>query len=266
MGLIYSTDIVTLADVTLGNYSTTELVGYEHENLLELDNLCRHWRCADLDAWSGVYFAFSAPVALAAIAILDANFTKVKIYGSADTSVWSDPTDYYSQVKTISQNPYTGRYNIYIDISAGFTSYQYLLFNVDTTATAVGPYTTTWKAGSVVMCYSVEELTTGKAGMSPSATQARATYYLNNGRPRVVKKGSLWRYEDVINFPTGADADREEVLDLFTADDLNPGMLLYYNNGDTSQVYFGTKDASYQTEYVYDGIYTPGSFKFIEYI
>lgn len=258
MGLIYSTDIVTLADVTLGNYSTTELVGYENENLLELDNLCRHWRCADLDAGSGVYFAFSAPVALAAIAILDANFTKV--------NVWTDPTDYQSGLQTISQNPYTGRYNIYLDISAGFTSFQYLLFNVHSTATAVGPYTTTWKAGSVVMCYSVETLTTGRELMAPGASLPRTVQTLRNGRVRPVKQGSLWRFEDTIEFPAGVEGTRDDVLDLFTVDDFDPGILLYYNNGDTSEVYFGTKDPSFKTEFISDGVHKPSSFRFVEYV
>ena len=266
MSLIYSTDIVTLADVTITNYSTTEAVGHEANNVLVLDNLGRDWRCADTDVDSGMYFDFGSDGAdLAAIALLDANFSKVQIIGSDDAVNWDDSADYDSGIVTISRNPYTGRYNVYIN-TAAMSTREYVRVTVPTGASAVGRYTNTWKIGSVVMCYSVTELSTGRDSMAPGATQARLNPALSNGRLRPIKQGSLWRFEDIISFPTGAEADREEVLDLFTADDLNPGLLLYYNNGDTSEVYFGLKSPEFRSEYVMSGVCKPSSFKFMEYV
>lgn len=266
MGLIYSTDIVTLDDVTITNYSCSELDEHEKENVLELTNLQRDWRCDDLDVGSGMYIDHGSGGAdIVAIALLDVNFDHVRIYGSDDTISWLDSADTATGLLPVSLNHFINRYNIYVDLSS-FGNYEYHLITTPAAANAVGRYTTTWKIGSVVMCYSVTELSTGIAQNTPRAEQSRSVRTLANGRRRVRKLGNLWRFEDIIDFPAGSETDREEILDLFTADDLDPGLLLYYNDGDTSEVYFGTKDASFQTEYIFNDVYRPSPFKFIEYI
>ena len=263
--IILTNDIITITDAKITAQSTAS--GFAKANIFNHGTLKRRWRMNSLTK-SAVNPVINLDMAsartLTAIVLYDVNFDKVNILGHASdlTTDWTTAT-FDSGAISISQDAQTGRYDVYIPLTA--FNYRYLAIIAPVAASAVGSYTTKWEIGNVVLLDSGSTLSKNMAfGYSRGAEQAFAELKLASGHIERTTLGDL-KWSGTLKF--GARTTTEET-DLTTLNnlDISETLVFYENNGDTSKVYVCLRDDHYDGTMVTNDIVTSNSFKLIERI
>lgn len=236
--IVFSNSFVNVADANITARTTDASVGAK-VNVMDRWHLKRRFRANDVTANDYLLkFNFGAAQTLVAVVLLDVNFNTVKIQGHA-TDVWTSPS-YAGTNLTVSQNAITGRYNIYIPLTA--FNYQYLRVFIPTGTTAVGTYTTKWEVGTV--CF-LSAQTTLAHNMSYGFKQSGQHFYRENQAPHGgterILVGSSIAWNGVLPFGNRASSYGEELNTVNKMDMAQP-IIYYHNDSDTSEVYLCVRD------------------------
>lgn len=241
--IIFSTDIITVSDAEITPRS--QLTGYDDENIMDLWRLKRRFRADDLtqsDTNPLLRIDMSAAKTVPALVIDDVNFDTVCIKGHASdlTTDWTTASFAGSDL-TVSQNPITGRYSIFIPLTD--FDYRWMAIMTPAAASAVGSYTTKWEVGRVAILDTYTELTANMAyGFYQGADQQYADIAIpHGGRDRIDLSGGLVRWRGKVRWGNRSTAN---VADLRTINllGMSDPLVFYLNNGNTSEVYICVKE------------------------
>lgn len=241
MGFIISSDILDLGSIS----ARTENASYPAGNVSNLWHLKRRFRAQDATAGDWLLkFDLGSTTTVASIFLNDVNFDKVQIQAN-DSDSWDSPA-YDSGEVTISQNSYTGRYQVYIP--ASFTR-QWVRVYIPSTASAVGYYTDAWEVGTVVLLGSVTEIAKGAREIRRGAEDQIETVNLPSGAQEVVQVGDVFRWQGELSWIPRRAGDESELLTIHRTQRGNP-IIFYRNSGDSWDAYLCRRDTSYSaTEY-----------------
>jgi len=152
--------IITNSFVSLTNSMLTarsENASYPKVNSLKQLRLMDVFRGADVTATDYLLkLNYGAAQSVAAVALLNCNFDHAQIQGHA-SDTWGAPTSAGSSL-AVSQNPYTGRYNIFIPLTAW--NYQYMRIYIPAGSVEVGTSNSEWQIGTLVVMSSATPLAT----------------------------------------------------------------------------------------------------------
>ena len=236
MGMIFSSDILDLGTIS----ARSQNASYPASNVGDLWHLKRRFRAGDAITGDWLLkFDLGATISVAGIFLNDVNFDKVQIQAHG-SDAWSTP-DYDSGEIPISQNPFTGRYQVYIPVSF---SKQWVRIYIPSSATVVGDYTSAWEIGTVVLLGSVNELSKGAQELSRGASDQVQTIKLPSGAHEAVQVGDALRWEGEFAWAPRRIEKESDLLTLNRA--LRGDPLVYYDNqGDTWDAYLCRRDTSY---------------------
>ena len=263
--IIFTNDIIAVADANITVQSTA--TGFAKANVFNYGTLKRRWRMDSLtkSAVNPVMnFDLSAAKTLTAIVLYDVNFDKVNILGHASDleADWTGAT-FDSGAITVSPDAQTGRYDVYIPLTA--FEYRFLAIIIPAAASAVGSYTVKWEIGDVVLLDSGSPFAKNMSmGYSRGAERAFAELKLASGH---VERNSLGDMQWMGTLEFGIRTTTEEA-DLTTLNnlDISETLVFYENAGDTSKVYVCLRDDHYKGTYLANGIVTGTSIKLTERI
>ncbi|MBU2249093.1 MAG: hypothetical protein KKD77_20265 [Gammaproteobacteria bacterium] len=237
MGIIFSNAFVDVLDASIT--ARSQAAGYVKANVMDRNDMKRRFRADDVTANDYLLkFNFGAAQALVGVFLNDVTFNKVKIQGHA-SDAWGAPT-YPGTDLTVSQNAITGRYQIYIPLTA--FSYQYLRIFIPSGTTAVGDYTTKWEIGTVCFLSSV---TTLSKDMAYGYGQTGRHFY-NTAINERISTGEEIRWEGNIVFGNRS-TDYESELWTVNRMDMSLPFVYYENNGNTANAYLCVRDDSIET-------------------
>jgi len=249
--LIYSQDFISVADGNIDARSST--VGYNKIDIMDYWHLKARHRAADLtksDEHPLFVIDFGSAKTPEGIYLSDINYDKVRIYGDDvydDTSVdhWNaGGADYDSGELDVTQNGWTGRYQIYIPLDS-FNN-QYLAIMTPSAASAVGSYTTFWETGCVAIFDSV---TTMGVNMGWPLRQTTEELFAEVGRSGRVSLNSTPGWIGEITFGEMVRSTNEDyVKTLGRAAKASP-IFIYLNQGDDSEAYLCLMDQGYTSEW-----------------
>lgn len=251
--IIVSNSFVTVADASITARSA--VAGYDKVNVMDRWNLKRRFRADDVTATDYLMkFDFGTTQTLVGIFLNDVNFNKVKIEGHA-TDSWSSPT-YPGTDLTVSQNPVTGRYQIYIPVTF---AYRWLRIYIPAGTTAVGDYTTKWEIGTV--CF-LSAVTTLAKNMSWDYGQTGKHFYKDSVNERV-QTGEEIRWEGSLVFGNRTTSNETE---LWTLNKMNMALpfVYYENGGNTSEAYLCVRDDSVEIKQFTYGLVSGNTIKIKE--
>jgi len=240
MPIILSNSFVDVADASITARSQAA-GGRTKANVMDRWDLERNFRANDVTANDYLLkFNFGSAQTLTGIFLNDVNFNKVKIQGH-DSDAWGAPT-YAGTDLTVSQNPITGRYHIYIPLTA--FSYQYLRIFIPSGTTAVGSYTTKWQIGTVCLLSSVTELS---KNMAWGYGQTGKHFYNESINERIPTAERI-RWEGSLVFGNRAKTSESE---LWTVNrmDMSLPFVYYENEGNTSAAYLCVREDSIETSW-----------------
>lgn len=249
MGLIYSKNIVEVADAAITPRSET--TGYSDENVMNFWNLKQRFRANDANTNDYLMkFDFSAAQTLAAIFLNDVNFDKVIIQGHA-TDSWASPS-FASGTITVSQNPVTGRYQVYIPLTA--FNYRWMRIFIPTGTAGAGSYTTKWEIGTVCPLSAVTELSMNMSGFTGWPSLASTINTKANGGPDVYEGSTDLQWNANVIFGNRSNSYETE---LWTMNRIRPSepMVFYENSGNTSRAYL-----CHKSEFMQGSISGPNGF------
>ena len=256
MGLIFSADILTPASATARSVNAS----YPAANVNDLWHLKRRLRAQDAitDDWL-LKFDLGESKDVAGVLLADVNFDAVQIQASGSDS-WSSPA-YDSGEISVSQNPFTGRYQVYIPVS--FTQ-QWIRLYIPASASAVGDYMSAWEVGSVAILGSVNELAKGARELTRGASDQVETVKLPSGAHEAVQVGDSLRWQGEFSWTPRRVENESGLLQLNRA--LRGQPFVYYRNGgDTWDAYICRRDGSYSARE--SGIHVEAqSMRFVEII
>ncbi len=233
--------IITNSFVTLTSSMLTarsENASYPKVNCLKQLRLMDVYRAADVTATNYLMkINFGGAQSVAAVALLNCNFNKAQIQGHA-SDVWTAPS-YAGTSLTVSQNKYTGRYNIFIPLTA--FNYQYMRVYIPAGTTEVGTAQSQWQIGTMVIMSSATSLTTNIAyGFSQSADEV--TEDIGGDKASI---SSVMEWKGTISFGSRTRTTNEaEILALGRMSKSRP-VLIYLNDSDTSEVYLCYREDEY---------------------
>lgn len=260
--IVLSNSFVTVADASITARSTDASIGAK-VNVMDRWHLKRRFRANDVTTNDYLLkFNFGAAQTLVAVTLQDVNFNKVKIQGHA-SDTWTSPS-YAGSDLTVSQNAITGRYNIYIPLTA--FNYQYLRVFIPTGTTAVGTYTTKWEAGTLCFLSAQTTLTKNTSfGYAQSGQHSYRDIQLPHGGSERVLTGSSIAWNGSLVFGNRYKTSATELYTLNAMDMAQP-LVYYRNNSDTSEVYLCVRDGAIETtEFTYNMI-SGGSIKLKELV
>jgi len=203
------------------------------------------------DANANDYLAvldFGAEQSLAAIALLGINASKIQIQGHTADS-WGSPASAGTAL-TVSQETYTGLYNIFVTLSGW--SYQFLRIFIPTGATEVGTSISKWQVSSIVPLSAATPLTVNMDyGFSQTAEQAETVNRLAGGGMDAARLSASIKWKGTFPFGKRTIAQDAE-LRAMNRFDISQPVVLFMNNGVTSECHLCKRMGSYtsrQTDY-----------------
>lgn len=262
MGLIYSQDFITVADAAISARSST--AGYDKIDIMDYWHLKARHRAADLtksDVSPLFKIDMGAAKTVSSVLLLDVNYDVTRIFGHASSlaSDWSTAS-YDSADVSVSQNPWTGRYNAYIPLTS--FNYRWLAVGTPAAASTVGSYQTYWETGLVCILDSVTELSMDYAMMRQSTEQL----FENVGRSGRVSLNDVPGWVGEVSFGERRRSLETELRTLGRADLATP-IMFYLNDSDTSEAYVCLLDQGYSSEWFgYDAVRGGQSMKFREIV
>ena len=253
---IVSADFIDLGTIT----SRSENANYPDDNVENYWHLKRRFRASDVtkNDWL-LKFNFGAAKSVVGVVLYDVNFDEVQIQGHG-TDVWTAPS-YDGDVIEISQNIFTGRYQVFIPIS-GF-NLQWMRIYIPGTASAVSDYVANWEVGAVVVLDSYE--TIEKYGYVRTAKQAYEDKPLSHGGFERISLGDELRWEGTIEIPRRAEDDETQYW-TFNRFDVSVPMIFYENRSSTQNVYLCIRDDAYEGTLEYNGVVIGNSIRMKELV
>lgn len=247
--LIYSQSFITVADDAIT--ARTSASGYDKVDIMDYWHLKARHRATDLTASdTSTLFRIdltTASQAVAGVYLSDVNYDKVRIYGHATdigAGSWAGATWPTSKADiTLSQNPWTGRYQGYIPTS-GF-AYRWMGIIVPAAATAVGSYTTTWETGVVCIMSSV---TTLSINLGYPLRQSTNHPFTDTGRSGRISLGDVVQWVGEISFGVRSRTDEAEAQAFGRLSASTP-VFVYLNQDNTSEAYLCLRDQGYSSEW-----------------
>lgn len=252
--------IITNSFVTLINSMLTarsENASYPKVNCLKQLRLMDVFRAADITANNYLLkINFGSAQSCSAVALLNVNFSHAQIQGNA-SDVWTAPS-YAGSSLTISQNKYTGRYNIFIPLTS--FNYQYMRIYIPAGTTEVGTSQGQWQIGTMVIMSSASPLSKNIAyRFTQSADEA--TEEIGGD---VASISPVLEWEGTISFGNRKRSDCESmILNLNRMSKSNP-VLIYVNEGDTSEVYLCYRESNFSLSRPYNSIIASDSITYRE--
>jgi len=241
---IVSNDFVDLGTIT----SRSEATGYADDNVENYWHLKRRFRADDLakNNWL-LKFNFGSAETAVAVVLYDVNFDEVQVEGHGSDN-WGTP-DYDSGVIEVSQNIFTGRYQVFIPLTS--FNYQWMRIFIPNSAGAVGDYTTKWEVGAVVVLDSYENIE--KSEYTRTALASYEDKELPHGGFERISLGDELRWEGEIEIPRRTEEDEDQYW-TFNLFDMSKPMIFYENRSDTQNVYLCLRDDAYEGTLEYNGI------------
>jgi len=221
---------------------------YPKVNCLKQLRLMDVFRAADVTATDYLLkLNFGAAKSVAAVALLNCNFDHAQVQGHA-SDVWTAPT-YAGSSLAVSQNQYTGRYNIFIPLTA--FSYQYMRIYIPAGTVEVGTAQTEWQIGTMVIMSGATALATNISyGFSQSADEV--TEDIGGDKASI---DDTMEWEGSLSFDIRSKTDYQAAILALGRMSKSKPVLVYINDGDTSEVYLCYReDAISLTRKYIDGI------------
>jgi len=236
MGMIISSDILDLGAIS----ARTENASYPAGNVSDLWHLKRRFRAQDATTGDWLLkFDLGSSKAVAGILLNDVNFDRVQIQ-AGDSDAWDSPA-YDSGEVIVSQNLYTGRYQVYIPASF---ARQWIRVYIPDTASTVGDYADAWEVGTVVLLGSVTEIAKGAQEISREVRDQIETIDLPSGAQEVVQVGDVLRWQSELAWAPRRKEGESDLLSLNRVQRGDP-IVFYRNAGDTWDAYLCRRDTSY---------------------
>lgn len=254
----------SFVDVSNANITArSEASGYPKLNTMDRIHALRPFRADDVTTDDYLLkFNFGAAQSLDAILINHVNFDEVAIQGNA-TDSWTSPS-YDGSDLDISQNKWTGRYQIYIPLTS--FNYQYLRIYIPPTASAVGDYTTKWQVGTVCFLSSITTLTKNMSyGYKRSADIAGDTINLPYGGQELVEKGDDYKFSCSLVFDRRRESEESELLTVNRMNRNRP-IVFYENRGETQDAWLMKRDTAYSGTISSYNVVTGTAMRFTEQI
>lgn len=232
--IIISNDFISLSDSMITARSGA--IGYPKVNITDLWHLKRRFRADDATESDTNYllkFNLGSAQTIDAIFLNDVNFDKVHIRGHASDlgTNWST-SSFTSGDLSISQNKWTGRYQVYIPLTS--FNYQYLAILVPTASSMVGSYTTKFEVGTVVLMDSVQTFSLNMAyGYTRTAGDAFVDLAIAGASKERVSLNPNMRWQGEITFGNRALSDETEILTMNRLTLADP--LVFYENANSTQ-------------------------------
>ena len=233
--------IITNSFVTLTNSMLTarsENATYPKVNCLKQLRLMDVFRAADVTAADYLLkINFGVAQNVAAIALLNVNFDHVQIQGNA-SDVWTSPS-YAGSSLSVSQNKYTGRYNIFIPLTA--FNYQYLRIYIPAGTVEVGTSQGEWQIGTMVIMSSASALSTNISyGFSQQADEV-----IESIGGDIASVDDTLEWEGTVSFGDRNKSDHEATILALGRMAKSSPVLFYLNDSDTSEVYLCYRESTY---------------------
>lgn len=253
MAIIIDNDIILVANAAISVQSTAD--GFAKANVMNHSHLKRRWRMdsyTESDTNPVMRFDLSSAQTVAAVVLDDVNFSKVNIkgHGSDLSDNWA-AADFETTAQTVSQDAQTGRYKIYIPLTA--FNYQFLAIIVPTASSPVGTYTSKIEIGRVVLLDTATEFSkTMSYGYERGAERAYDEIELKSGHTERETLGPI-RWVGRLNFSHRTTTEESD-LTTFNNMDIGSTLIFYENNGDTSKVYVCERDTNYMGTVIANGV------------
>lgn len=262
-------DFIQVASDRIIARSTT--TGYDAINTMVLDELSRRHRASDLtksDILPLYVIDFGAAQALNGIFLNHVNFNKVRLFGHASdlAADWSTAT-YKSGDVTISQNIYTGRYNLYHNLGGSF-SYRFLAVGTPAACTVVGDYTTYWECSMIALLETVTTLSNNMSyGYQRTAEQViRETQLPFGGKSRISPESILVRqWRGVLNFGHRTETNEAELWTI-NRYPMNKPLFFYENRSSTQDGYICFRDTPYRGTLISSSVSQGNTIELVEVI
>ena len=251
--------IITNSFVTLTNSMLTarsENASYPKVDCLKQLRLMDVFRAADVTATDYLLkLNYGAAQSVAGVALLNCNFDHVQIEGHA-SDTWGAPT-YAGSSLAVSQNPYTGRYNIFIPLTA--FNYQYMKIYIPAGTVEIGTSQSEWQIGTLVVMSGATPLTTNISyGFSQGADEVTEDV---GGDKASIDDTMEW--EGTISFGNRSTDYKSAILALGRMAKSKP-VLIYINEGDTSEVYLCYREDAVSLSRIAMTVNTSGSITYRE--
>lgn len=252
--------IITNSFVTLTNSMLTarsENASYPKVDCLKQLRLMDVFRAADVTATDYLLkINYGAAQSVAAVALLNVNFNKAQIQGHGSDD-WGTP-DFAGSALTVSQNKYTGRYNIFIP-TTGF-NYQYMRVYIPAGTTEVGTSQSEWQIGTIVVMSSASPLAKNIAyGFSQTADEV-----IEEIGGDAASKDSTLQWEGTISFGTRSRSDCEAAILALNRMSKSSPVLVYLNDSDTSEVYLCYRQKAFSLSRPFNTVITSDSITYRE--
>jgi len=243
--LIYSQDFITVADASIT--ARTSVAGYNKLDVMDYWHLKARHRSSDLtksDINPLFIFDMGSAQTVTSIYLSDINYDKVRILGHAASLAadWTAAT-FSSGDIAVSQNAWTGRYQVYIPLTA--FNFRYLAVATPAAASAVGSYTTTWETGLVCI---MDSVTTFTQNVAYPFRQMTEQSFIDIGRTGRMSIGDTIGWVGEITFGARNKSDELELKTFGRVDKSQP-FLFYVNYDDTSEAYICLMDHGYSSEW-----------------
>jgi len=245
--LIYSDDFIYVDDPEITARSTA--AGYLKADLFDYWHLKARHRAGDVtksDINPLFIFDLGSAQTVAAVYLNDINYNKVSILGHASDlgTDWAQETvSFDSGDITVSQNPWTGRYQAYIPLTA--FNYRYLAVCTVAAATAVGSYTTYWETGAIVIMDSAVTLTNN---VGFPVRQSTEEMFVDIGRSSRIALNDITGWVGEVTFGGMLRTSETEAKTLGRVSKSQP-VLVYLNASNTSEAYVCLMDSGYSSEW-----------------
>jgi hypothetical protein len=234
--------IITNSFVTLTNSMLTarsENASYPKVNCLKQLRLMDVFRAADVIADDYLLkINFGSAQSVAAVALLNVNFSHAQIQGHA-SDVWTAPS-YAGSSHAVSQNKYTGRYNVFVPL-VDF-NYQYMRIYIPAGTTEVGTSQNQWQIGTMVIMSSASPLAQNIAyGFSQSADEVTEEI---GGDVASISPVPEW--EGTISFGNRRKSEGETMILTLNRMQRSKTVIFYVNDGDSSEVYLCYRESNFK--------------------
>ncbi len=258
--------IITNAIETVANSGITarsEATGYPKINCMIHTNLGRRFQADDNNTNDYLLkFNFGAAQSLAAIALFDCNFNKVQIQGHG-SDAWGSP-DYAGSSLTVSQNAWTGRYNIFIPLTA--FNYQYLRVFIPTGTAEVVTSLSKWQVSSVVPLSTATALTTNMSyGYERTVEQFEKVNRLAGGGFDSFRYSDILQWRGRLIFSHRGVSEETELLTM-NRYAINAPIVFYENGSSTALCYLCHRAGYYSGSWLYANLVKGNTIALEEYV
>lgn len=258
--IIISNDYISVANAQIT--ARTAEAAFPKVNVMDYWHLNRRFRAADVITNDYLLkFDLSNARSVVGVFLNDVNFDTVKLQADTDDTWAAGMVE--DSVRTVSQNPITGRYQIYCPFS--FTKRYHRLF-IPTGTVAVGDYVAKWEVGSVVVLDSVIEFTVNMSyGYKEGGSHFYEDHVFPGGGMERSELGSLiqWWGEAVFGARTTTNEAQLWTINRYR---MSVPLVFYVNDGNSYKAYLCSRDTEYESTLIFNQVVQGNTIRFTELI